>query len=145
MIQEMRALLLELRPSALENQGLVPALEELCNAYEARVGLRVPRDIRTVRLDATAEQAVFRVAQEGLANAARHSDADQVEVWLREWGDGAELELKDDGRGFDADQNGHGMGLKLMAERVRELGGSIVVDSRPGWGTRVLARLPGRR
>jgi signal transduction histidine kinase len=142
MSQEMRALLLELRPSALEKQGLAPALEELCDTYQARVGITVRREISIVRLGAASEQALFRVAQEGLANAARHSDAGQVELSLREMGDRVELELNDDGRGFDAEQNRHGMGLTLMAERVEELGGSLEVESSRGRGTRVLAALP---
>jgi signal transduction histidine kinase len=142
-IQEMRALLLELRPTALEEKGLVPALADLCDAYEARVGVRVHRRLEPVALDPAAEQALFRMAQEGLSNAARHSEADQIEVGLRAAGGRAELVVGDAGRGFDPAAGRHGLGLKLMAERARELGGEFAVDSAPGRGTRLRVALPG--
>jgi signal transduction histidine kinase len=75
-------------------------------------------------------------AQEGLSNAVRHSEAEEIEVRLRRQGADAELTVADDGRGFVRDgADGHGLGLKLMRERVRELGGTLAIDSRPGRGT----------
>jgi len=100
-IQEMRALLLELRPTALEDKGLVPALADLCDAYEVRVGVRVRKDLAAIVLDPAIEQAVFRIAQEGLSNAVRHSDAGEIQVQLRQEGGQAELTVADNGRGFD--------------------------------------------
>ncbi len=142
-IREMRALLLELRPTALEEKGLVAALTDLCEAYEVRVGVRVRPDLEPVALDPAAEQALFRIAQEGLSNAVRHSEAAEIGVRLRQRGGEAELTVADDGRGFDRDRAaGHGLGLKLMAERVRELGGSLAVESRPGRGTELHVLLP---
>jgi signal transduction histidine kinase len=142
-IREMRALLLELRPTALEEKGLVPALAELCEAYEVRVGVRVRHELEPVPLDAAVEQAVFRIAQEGLSNAVRHSEADEVVIGLRRQGGSAELTVSDNGRGFDVTQTaGHGLGLRLMAERVRELGGTLEIDSAPRKGTRLRVLLP---
>jgi len=142
-IREMRALLLELRPTALEEKGLVPALAELCEAYEVRVGVRVRHELEPVPLDAAVEQAVFRIAQEGLSNAVRHSEADEVVVGFRRQGGSAELTVSDSGRGFDVTQTaGHGLGLRLMAERVRELGGTLEIDSAPRQGTRLRVLLP---
>jgi signal transduction histidine kinase len=142
-IQEMRALLLELRPTALEEKGLVPALADLCEAYEARVGVRVRPRLDAVELEPAVEQAVFRIAQEGLSNAVRHSEAEEISVRLRQEGGQAELTVADDGNGFDrATTDGHGLGLRLMAERVRELGGSLMVESAPGRGTRLRVLLP---
>ncbi|HKF78133.1 MAG TPA: ATP-binding protein [Candidatus Dormibacteraeota bacterium] len=142
-IREMRALLLELRPTALEEKGLMPALAELCEAYEVRVGVRVRRELEPVPLDAAVEQAVFRIAQEGLSNAVRHSEADEVVIGLRRHGGSAELTVSDNGRGFDVKATtGHGLGLRLMAERIRELGGTLEIDSAPGRGTRLRVLLP---
>jgi signal transduction histidine kinase len=141
-IQEMRALLLELRPTALEEKGLVPALADLCEAYEVRVGVQVRRELEPVALGPAGEQAMFRIAQEGLSNAVRHSEADRIGVQLRQNGLGAELTVADNGRGFDRATSTHGLGLRLMAERVRELGGSLAIDSGQGRGTRLLVLLP---
>jgi signal transduction histidine kinase len=141
-IQEMRALLLELRPTALEDRGLVPALAELCEAYEVRAGVSVRAELELVALGPAEEQAVLRIAQEGLSNAVRHSEADRIRVRLRPDAGGAELTVADNGRGFDGRVNGHGLGLRLMAERVRELGGSLAVDSAPGRGTELRVLLP---
>jgi signal transduction histidine kinase len=142
-IREMRALLLELRPTALEEKGLVAALTDLCEAYEVRVGVRVRPDLEPVAIDPAAEQALFRIAQEGLSNAVRHSEAAEIGVRLRQREGEAELTVADDGRGFDRDRAaGHGLGLRLMAERVRELGGSLAVESRPGRGTELRVLLP---
>jgi signal transduction histidine kinase len=147
MIQEMRALLLELRPTALDEKGLLPALEDLCDAYEERVGVRVVKDLEGVSLDPAAEHAVFRVAQEGLANAARHAEAGEIALRLHPSKGGAELVVTDNGRGFDRRDTGsrHGLGLKLMAERVQELGGSVAIKSRPGRGTELRVSVPGIR
>jgi signal transduction histidine kinase len=141
-IQEMRALLLELRPTALEEKGLVPALADLCEAYEVRVGVQVRRELEPVPLDPAVEQAMFRIAQEGLSNAVRHSEADRVELLLRRSGEEAELTVADNGRGFDSGASTHGLGLRLMAERVRELGGSLAIESGSGRGTRLRVLLP---
>jgi signal transduction histidine kinase len=141
-IQEMRALLLELRPTALEEKGLVPALADLCEAYEVRVGVQVRRELEPMPLDPAVEQAMFRIAQEGLSNAVRHSEADRVELLLRRSGEEAELTVADNGRGFDSGASTHGLGLRLMAERVRELGGSLAIESGSGRGTRLRVLLP---
>jgi signal transduction histidine kinase len=141
-IQEMRALLLELRPTALEEKGLVPALADLCEAYEVRVGVQVRRELEPMPLGPAVEQAMFRIAQEGLSNAVRHSEADRIELLLRRSGEEAELTVADNGRGFDREASTHGLGLRLMAERVRELGGSLAIDSGGGRGTRLRVLLP---
>ncbi|MCK2217690.1 HAMP domain-containing protein [Actinomadura sp. ATCC 31491] len=142
-MREMQALLLELRPVALEDAGLTPALEELCRAYETRLGLRVEAVLEEVALEAAAEHAVLRLVQEALGNAVKHAAPSEVEVRLCRDGDGAVVvSVTDDGTGFDpADVAGrHGMGLTLMRERVTELGGRLTVSSGEG-GTTVTARL----
>jgi signal transduction histidine kinase len=143
-IQEMNGLLLELRPSLLEERGLLTALDELCGAYRNRVGITVSADLEQVSLPPPAEHAVFRAAQEGMSNAVRHAAARTVSLSLRQRGDRAELRVADDGRGFDtsAGRPGIGLGLRLMRDRMAELGGTLVVTSAPGGGTCLSVTLP---
>jgi signal transduction histidine kinase len=143
-VQEMNALLLELRPSLLAERGLLPALDELCSTYRSRLGVTVSADLEHLNLPPPAEHAVFRAAQEGLSNAVRHAAARTISLSLRQHGDSAELRVADDGRGFDAAAGGSGtgLGLALMRERMAELGGTVAVTSVPGGGTCLSVRLP---
>ena len=142
-VQELRALLLDLHPSALSEKGLVPALTDLCASYRARLGMTVDTDLASVPLDAAAEHAVLRIAQECLTNAAKHADAEHVTVQLQLVGGNVELMVTDDGSGFDpAAIDGSGLGLRLMRERVEELNGSVTITSASGHGTSVRVRLP---
>jgi signal transduction histidine kinase len=142
-IHEMRALVLDLHPSALADKGLGPALMDLCASYRTRLSLNVTARVDPVELDAAAQHAVLRVAQEAMANAARHADATTIKLSLRAVDGGAVLEVVDDGCGFDptACTPRSGVGLRLMRERVAELGGALTVDSQPGVGTTVSAFL----
>ncbi|HSS92456.1 MAG TPA: sensor histidine kinase [Candidatus Dormibacteraeota bacterium] len=140
--REMRALLLELRPTTLDEKGLVPALQELASNYSARLGINVHADLEPVEMVAAAELAALRIAQEGLANAIKHAHATTIRLGLHRRGDFAEITVSDDGQGFVANGDGHGLGLRLMRERVDELGGSLRIDSREGGGTTISAALP---
>jgi signal transduction histidine kinase len=143
MSQEMRALLLELRPVALEEAGLVPALEELCRAYRTRLGIAVEADLDEVAMPAPAEHAVLRLVQEALANAVRHGDPTTVRVRLAADGGMVVVEVSDDGCGFDPSGGARrGMGLTSMRDRVEELGGTFELLADPGKGTTVRALLP---
>ncbi|GII57698.1 hypothetical protein Pth03_60870 [Planotetraspora thailandica] len=141
-MREMQALLLELRPVALEDAGLVPAIEELCRAYEARLGLRVDTRLEEVPLSPSAEHAVLRLVQEALSNAIKHADPGLVRVRLALDDGTVQVEICDDGSGFDPGPVNHGMGLRLMRERVEELGGTFELRTAPGEGTSVAAMLP---
>ncbi len=143
-MHEMQALLLELRPPALEDAGLVAALEELCRAYRERLGVTVDAELEPVQLAAPAEHAVLRVVQEALANAVKHAQPTRIRLRLRQLDGQVEVAVSDDGGGFEparAEQR-HGLGLGLMRERAAELGGTFQVDSAPGQGTRVRILLP---
>jgi signal transduction histidine kinase len=148
-MREMRALLLELRPIALEDDGLAAAIEQLCRAYEARLGIRISAHIDLASregLDAPVEHAVLRVIQESVGNAVRHGEPSSIELILAA-GDGhVELTVRDDGYGFDPQSAAgrHGTGLELMRERVRELGGRAEFVSAPACGTTVRVVLPTR-
>jgi len=143
-LHEMQALLLELRPVALREAGLLPALDELCRAYRDRLGIAVEADLEPVELDPAAEPAVLRVVQEALANAVKHARPSRVVLRVRDAGGGrAVLSVSDDGAGFDPARAAgrHGMGLDLMRERVAELGGQLRLESAPGEGTTVRVTL----
>jgi signal transduction histidine kinase len=141
--REMRALLLELRPTTLEENGLIPALEELATTYSTRLGIKVHADLQPLRMVPAAELAALRIAQESVANAIRHARANTISLELRSEGSSALLTVTDDGQGLDPTANGAGLGLRLMRERVEELGGTLTIDSREGHGTTVSALLPG--
>jgi signal transduction histidine kinase len=142
--KELNVLIQEMRPAALEGKGLAAALRE----YVARwsEGAEIPADFsvggeRTVPLEV--EQALFRVAQEALANVARHSGAGRAEIDLAYTAETVTLRVADDGRGFDPSRNpGGGFGLQSMRERLVRLGGHVNVESAPGKGTRVEAFCP---
>ncbi len=146
-LAEMRALIFELRPEALREEGLTAAIRKQAEGVSARteiaVEVRVPK--RSIPLPGDVEEQVYRLVQEALANIAKHSGAGHAIVFLSRRRSGRELlvEVTDDGVGFDASalQPGH-LGLGTMAQRMEELGGSLIVDARPGRGTRISAAIP---
>jgi signal transduction histidine kinase len=146
-MHEMQALLLELRPIALQDAGLSAAIDELCQAYTDRLGVAVTAELEPVELDSVVEHAVLRIVQEALANAVKHARPNRITVLLKESEADVRVLITDDGNGFDPEHAAerHGMGLSLMRERVAELGGMFELDSAPGRGTTVHIRLPRRR
>jgi signal transduction histidine kinase len=145
-MRQMRALLLELRPFQLQDEELTVALQSLCRAYEARLGIRVSADLQPVTLDPPLEHALLLIVQEAVGNAIRHSDPSAVDLRLVTVDGRVEVTVRDDGSGFDVSgaAGRHGMGLDLMRERVREFGGTLDIDSAPEQGTTVRVSLPGR-
>ncbi|MEO3811293.1 ATP-binding protein [Sphaerisporangium sp. B11E5] len=143
-MREMRMMLMELRPTELEEAGLAAALREVCQAYQARLGITITTGLDPVTLDPRAEHTVLRVAQEALGNAVKHSGAETVELRVTAVDGQVEVVVRDHGRGFDPRRarERHGLGLRLMRERVTELGGTMEVDSAPGEGTTVRVRVP---
>src|SRR5215472_495276 len=144
MTREMRALLLEMRPPQLEGLTLAEALEALSEAYTSRLGIAVTTSIAPVVLSATIEQALLRLTQEALSNAARHANASLIALSLDARDQMVSLTVADNGRGMDPDVSGtaHGLGLRLMQERVQELGGTFELESAPGRGTRLEICVP---
>jgi signal transduction histidine kinase len=144
-MREMRSLLLALRPVALDEAGLVAAIEGICHAYTERLGVRVRADLQPVDLPSRIEHAILRVTQEAVANAVRHSGAGLVAVRLGEADGHALLEVADDGRGFDVAAQAAataGLGLRTMHDRVAEHGGELAITSDPATGTTVRACFP---
>jgi signal transduction histidine kinase len=146
-IANLRALITELRPAALDELGLGPALDALFERARVAHGLVIDATVEldegvdTPRLDPESETAVYRLVQESLTNAARHADADYVAVEVLRSGDAMRIAVGDDGRGFDVEQPSSGFGLTGMRERISLAGGNLEIKSSPA-GTTILAVLP---
>ena len=137
--KELNVLIHQMRPAALEGKGLSAALGDYAADWSKKSEIPAEVHVRGEReTPLEVEQALFRVAQEALANVARHSGARSVEVDLIYDADRLTLRVADDGRGFDpAKDKGDGFGLRSMSERLAKLGGLVEVESTPGEGTRV--------
>jgi signal transduction histidine kinase len=135
-----------LHPKTLEDLGLVAAIEGECRGFFERTG--TPVDFRhAVDLGSPApdvQLVLYRIVQEGLRNAARHSDASDVKLRLDRRDGLFALVIEDNGRGFDRNDSSWrpGLGLASMSERARLIGGTMAVEARPGAGTRVLVEVP---
>jgi signal transduction histidine kinase len=143
-LAEMRALIFELRPESLEKEGLIGALAKQAAALRARHGIRVDEVFDAEPTAPIAvKEALFRIAQEALNNAAKHARASHVELRLASAGEALVIEIRDDGSGFDAGAQfpGH-LGLQSMRERALRLGGNVEVVSVEGKGTLVRAVIP---
>jgi two-component system, NarL family, sensor histidine kinase UhpB len=142
---ELLSLARQLRPTALDDLGLAAAIGgqvERLGRGEIETGLAVDGDFSDLGDDA--QLVVYRVAQEALSNAARHSGASRIEVRLRRDADGGvALEVADDGRGFAFDESERGLGIGGMRERALLIGGDLTIESRPGAGTTVRLEVPG--
>ena len=135
-----------LHPASLEHVGLVSALRSLCGEIEKQEGIRVRLSLLSVpdRIPSDAALCLYRVAQEGLRNAVKHSGAREVRLTLTGAEQTLELYIADTGSGFDRAQlrDRVGLGLVSMEERVRLLGGNFRITSQPGLGTRIAAQVP---
>jgi signal transduction histidine kinase len=134
-----------LRPSMLDDLGLTPALAWLAKEASKPSGIEIGSDIDPAveSLPESHRTCIFRIVQEALTNVLRHSGARKVEIVVKSRGGWLEGAIVDDGRGFDPGLGkGKGLGLIGMDERVKELGGSIQINSAPGKGSRIEFRLP---
>jgi signal transduction histidine kinase len=145
-IEGLRALIAELRPPALDQLGLEPALSSLVQRTAATSGLEISADValggEDDRLSPELETTVYRIVQEALTNVVKHARAHTVQVVVRESGGGVDLRVADDGAGLAAGGSGGGFGLVGMRERVELAGGELVVEPGRAEGTVVRARLP---
>ncbi|MEA2438682.1 MAG: hypothetical protein QOH76_106, partial [Thermoleophilaceae bacterium] len=142
-IQNLRGLIAELRPAALDELGLGPAIETLAERSGAAAGLEVSTRLvlgDSGRLAPETESTIYRVVQEALTNAAKHAGAERVVVSVARVNGTVDVVVEDDGRGFDQAAPSGGLGLVGMRERVELTGGRLEIRSHPG--TRVTARLP---
>jgi len=147
----LRRLMAALRPPVLDERGLTLALHDLLEAFERRTGIRctLQGDSR-IRVEPEIETVLYRVVQEAITNVAKHAHAGHVWVYLRVDDDRVDMQVNDDGIGFDASRlnglvgSGH-FGLAGMRERVEIAGGTHRLQSAPGNGTAIRVRLPRRR
>ncbi len=144
-LAEMRALIFELRPGALAEEGLVSALRKQGAALTAReqVPITVVGPERRLDLGAGVEEHLYRIALEALNNVVKHARAEQVAVHVTVEGGALRIVVSDDGAGFEPDAEHSGsMGLSTMAERARAVGAQFIVTSERGNGTVVTVTLP---
>lgn len=141
--EELQRLIHELKPVALEQASLASALERYSSTWQKRHGIAVITHInKAQKLDSAWEQALWRVAQEGLSNVAKHARATQVSLRLYQSEDAIVLTIEDDGCGFDTAKVTQGLGRHSMLERMQQQGGSLQISSAIGKGTTIEARLP---
>ena len=150
LLDQVRDLTLTLRPSQLDDLGLVAALRGHLEHHVRvhGVGVRLETDVNTLRLYPDIEVACFRIVQEALTNMLRHARAKNVLVSIREVGDELVLEVRDDGTGFDvetaldASTRGDSLGLRNLFDRAELAGGSLRIESSSVGGTSAIARFP---
>ena len=144
-LQDVRRLAVELRPKALDDFGLLPAVERLVETFRAATGIEVQFESRLgeERLPAEVETTLYRVIQEALTNVAKHAAAQSVSVLLVRRAASATAVIEDDGQGFtSADEAEGGIGLAGMRERLALLGGRLIIESDAATGTTVAAEVP---
>lgn len=144
-MRKLRDLIAELRPAALDDLGLGPAIESLAKRQAAIGGFAVVLDVDVEserRLARDAETAVYRIVQEALSNAVKHAHAEAVSLRVKQLPDRVQVAVEDDGCGFEPDGVRDGFGLTGMRERALLAGGRLWVTSAEGGPTRVAAVLP---
>jgi two-component system sensor histidine kinase UhpB len=143
-LDEVRRIARELRPEALDDLGLVNALIALSTRVDAQTGPRINRELHGTLppLSAEVELVLYRIAQESLTNALRHSDAQSVTVSLEADADSVTLRVADDGKGMPDHLPAGTAGIAGMRERALLVGGRLTIDSRPGQGTEVRLTIP---
>jgi len=144
-MRELLSLARQLRPTALDDLGLAAAIGgQVEQLGRGEIDARLSIDGNFSDLGDDPQLVVYRVAQEALSNAARHSGASRIEVRLRRAEDGGVvLEVSDDGCGFAFDESERGLGIGGMRERALLIGGELTIESRPGHGTTVRLDVPG--
>jgi two-component system, NarL family, sensor histidine kinase DevS len=144
-LQDVRRLAVELRPRALDDFGLVPALDRLTQSFTEQTGIEVDLEttLRDERLPGEVETALYRVVQESLTNVVKHAGAHRISILLTERDHAVAAVIEDDGEGFDPNSTREeGIGLVGMRERMTLIGGRLEIESRPGSGTTILAEVP---
>ena len=142
-LQDVRRLAVELRPKALDDFGLVAALERLVEGFRERTGLDAQFQARLDgRLPYETETALYRIVQEALTNVVKHSRATTVSIVLARKGASVTAVIEDDGVGFTPDAPAEGLGLVGMRERIALVGGRLTIEAASGAGTTLVAEVP---
>jgi signal transduction histidine kinase len=138
-----RRIIEDLRPSSLSNLGLTASLEILAREFSERSGVEITTGLEPVELDEPRQLTVYRLVQESLTNVGKYAEAKQVEISVRDYENHVEVDIRDDGKGFNVTEirpSTHG--LAGMRHRVEAAGGRLMVSSTLGEGTRISAVLP---
>jgi two-component system sensor histidine kinase UhpB len=144
-MRELLSLARQLRPTALDDLGLAAAIAgQVDRIRGSGVEAELSEEGDLSDLDGDVQLVVYRVAQEALSNAVRHSGAERIAAVLRRRGEGAELEVADDGRGFAFEESERGLGIAGMRERALLIGAELTIESRPEQGTTVRLLVPDR-
>jgi signal transduction histidine kinase len=146
-LQDVRRLAVQLRPAALDDFGLAPALDRLAETHRAHEGVAIDLEVRLrdERLPEEVETTVYRIVQEALTNVAKHADAARISILVARKNDSVVAVIEDDGAGFDLDGVGdESLGLAGIRERVALLGGRLRLETAPGKGTTIAAEVPFR-
>ncbi|AQZ69144.1 hypothetical protein BKM31_53625 [[Actinomadura] parvosata subsp. kistnae] len=143
-LSETRRSVRALRPEPLEDTELPDALGHLARSWAETAGVELRFEVTgtPVALAAEVESTLFRVAQEALANVAKHAGATRTALTLSYTDESVLLDIRDDGRGFDPQRPADGFGLDGMRQRARGVGGTLTVESEPGQGTTIAAAVP---
>ncbi len=143
-MEELLQLARQLRPTALDDHGFLPAIEEQLRRFKAQYGVEIRLTTTGSLDDLGSEQqlVLYRVTQEALNNIARHARASHVDVAIRRSNGSVALAVTDDGEGFDYATERRGLGLDGMAERARLVDGEFEVSTRPGKGTKLQLTVP---
>jgi signal transduction histidine kinase len=138
-----RRIIEDLRPSSLANLGLTASLEILAREFSERSGIEVTTSVEQTEMDEPRQLTVYRLVQESLTNVGKYAGARNVDISVRNYGNHVEVDIKDDGKGFNvAEVRPSTHGLAGMRHRVEAAGGRLTVVSAPGSGTRIAAVLP---
>jgi signal transduction histidine kinase len=143
-LTEMRALIFELRPESLENEGLVMALTKQAESVQARHGIQVQVELgEEPSYPVEMKEALYRIAREALHNIVKHANATQIKLCVSQADTMVLLEIHDNGKGFDPGGKfpGH-LGLQSMRERTERLDGTFTIESAPGQGTHIRVQIP---
>ncbi|MDR7077104.1 PAS domain S-box-containing protein [Neobacillus niacini] len=143
LIEEIRNLSWELRPSVLDDLGLVPAIRSFLFRYSENYHIDVYFEcMLNQRLDISIELTIYRIIQEALTNIRKYADVSDAIVTVREGDQTVRVMVEDKGKGFETGTGSRGVGLFSMDERARTVGGELTINSSPGKGTRVILEVP---
>ena len=143
LIEEIRDISWELRPSVLDDLGLVPAIRSFLSRFSESYHIDVFFEcVLNRRLDISIELTIYRIIQEALTNIRKYAEVSNASVTIREFDEIVRVMIEDKGIGFDLDSQSRGVGLFSMDERTRAVGGELTINSLPGKGTRIILEVP---
>jgi PAS domain S-box-containing protein len=143
LIEEIRDISWELRPSVLDDLGLVPAIRSFLSRFSENYHIDVFFEcVLNRRLDISIELTIYRIIQEALTNIRKYAEVSDASVTIREFDEIVRVMIEDKGKGFELDSQSRGVGLFSMDERARAVGGELTINSSPGTGTRIILEVP---